>query len=76
MHANNRKYDMDHPRSDFNRLARILTDSAVGLVLGGGGARGISHLGVLQVYHHYTCLCVVIAYMRMLPCSNCVIFEC
>ncbi|CAE7725881.1 NTE1, partial [Symbiodinium microadriaticum] len=48
LHSNNRQYDTDHYRSDFNRLARILTDSAVGLVLGGGGARGISHLGILQ----------------------------
>ena len=48
LHSNNRKYDTENYRSDFNRLARILTDSAVGLVLGGGGARGISHLGVLQ----------------------------
>ncbi|CCF59825.1 hypothetical protein KAFR_0I00440 [Kazachstania africana CBS 2517] len=35
-------------KSDFLRLARILSGQAVGLVLGGGGARGISHLGVLQ----------------------------
>ncbi|CCK70647.1 lysophospholipase KNAG_0E03940 [Huiozyma naganishii CBS 8797] len=35
-------------KSDFLRLARILSGQAIGLVLGGGGARGISHLGVLQ----------------------------
>lgn len=29
---------VDH-RSDFARLARILTGNAIGLVLGGGGAR-------------------------------------
>lgn len=35
-------------KNDFLRLARILSGQAVGLVLGGGGARGISHLGILQ----------------------------
>lgn len=33
---------------DFDRLARTLTDRRVGLVLGGGGARGFAHLGVLR----------------------------
>jgi predicted acylesterase/phospholipase RssA/CRP-like cAMP-binding protein len=33
---------------DFARLARSLTGRGVGLVLGGGGARGFAHLGVLQ----------------------------
>ncbi|EDO16105.1 hypothetical protein Kpol_1001p17, partial [Vanderwaltozyma polyspora DSM 70294] len=35
-------------KSDFLRLARILSGQAIGVVLGGGGARGLSHLGVLQ----------------------------
>ncbi len=34
--------------SDFSRLARFLTGSAVGVVLGGGGARGFAHVGVLR----------------------------
>ncbi|KZT08570.1 patatin-domain-containing protein [Laetiporus sulphureus 93-53] len=34
--------------SDFARLARRLCGKSVGVVLGGGGARGISHLGVLR----------------------------
>jgi predicted acylesterase/phospholipase RssA len=34
--------------SDFGRLARFLDGSAVGLVLGGGGARGFAHIGVLR----------------------------
>jgi len=34
--------------ADLARLARILTGNAVGLVLGGGGARGFAHLGVLR----------------------------
>lgn len=35
-------------KDDFLRLARILTGQAIGLVLGGGGARGISHVGVIK----------------------------
>jgi lysophospholipid hydrolase len=31
----------------FGRLARLMTGTAVGLVLGGGGARGLAHLGVI-----------------------------
>ncbi len=34
--------------ADFARLARSLTGNAVGLVLGGGGARGFAHVGVLR----------------------------
>jgi NTE family protein/lysophospholipid hydrolase len=34
--------------ADSARLARFLTGSAVGIVLGGGGARGFAHLGVLR----------------------------
>ena len=33
---------------DLARLVRILSGRAVGLVFGGGGARGFAHLGVLQ----------------------------
>lgn len=35
-------------KNDFMRLARILQGQAVGLVLGGGGARGFAHLGVIK----------------------------
>ena len=35
-------------REDYTRLARFLTGTAVGVVLGGGGARGFAHLGVLR----------------------------
>ncbi len=35
-------------RADFARLARFLTGNAVGVVLGGGGARGFAHLGVIR----------------------------
>ncbi|XP_053691068.1 neuropathy target esterase sws isoform X2 [Sabethes cyaneus] len=34
--------------SDFSRLARWLTGNSVGLVLGGGGARGAAHVGMLK----------------------------
>ena len=34
--------------ADFARLARVLAGRAVGLVLGGGGARGFAHIGVLR----------------------------
>ena len=33
---------------DFDRLARMLTGRALGLVLGGGGARGLAHIGILR----------------------------
>jgi NTE family protein len=33
---------------DYGRLARLLTRRGVGLVLSGGGARGLAHLGVIQ----------------------------
>ncbi|XP_039498770.1 neuropathy target esterase sws isoform X3 [Drosophila santomea] len=34
--------------SDFSRLARWLTGNSIGLVLGGGGARGAAHIGMLK----------------------------
>ncbi|XP_077180277.1 patatin-like phospholipase domain-containing protein 6 isoform X8 [Paroedura picta] len=34
--------------SDFSRLARVLTGNTIALVLGGGGARGCSHIGVIK----------------------------
>jgi len=39
-----------HVRSDADvpRVARLLTGTAVGLVLSGGGARGFAHLGVIR----------------------------
>ncbi|KAM7535792.1 hypothetical protein Aperf_G00000092904 [Anoplocephala perfoliata] len=37
------------PHSDMSRLARYLTGQAVGLVLGGGGAKGGAHVGVIRV---------------------------
>jgi lysophospholipid hydrolase len=35
-------------KNDFHRLARRLCGKSVGLVLGGGGARGIAHGGIIR----------------------------
>ncbi len=34
--------------TDFSRLARFLTGTSIGLVLGGGGARGAAHVGMIR----------------------------
>lgn len=39
--------------NDFARIARRLCGKQVGLTLGGGGARGISHIGMLQALEEY-----------------------
>ncbi len=38
---------LDH-EADIGRVARILSGRAVGLVLGGGGARGFAHIGLIR----------------------------
>lgn len=38
---------------DMARMARLLTRTAVGLVLAGGGARGFAHLGVYRVLREH-----------------------
>ncbi len=44
-----RIYPMRSKRpGDYARLARFLTGKAVGVVLGGGGAKGFAHVGVLK----------------------------
>jgi predicted acylesterase/phospholipase RssA len=44
--------EIHHVRSseaaDYDRVARIVAGRAVGVVLGGGGARGFAHFGVLR----------------------------
>ncbi|KAL2761215.1 hypothetical protein ACRALDRAFT_1059143 [Sodiomyces alcalophilus JCM 7366] len=37
-----------HFKGDFHRLARRLCGKSVGLVLGGGGARGITQIGIIR----------------------------
>ncbi|KAJ7361203.1 hypothetical protein DFH08DRAFT_843456 [Mycena albidolilacea] len=39
--------------NDFSRLARRICGKSIGLVLGGGGARGISHLGLIRALEEY-----------------------
>lgn len=39
--------------SDFARLGRCLTGNAVGLVLGGGGARGAAHIGIIKAIQEH-----------------------
>ncbi|CAK3816066.1 lysophospholipase NTE1 [Lecanosticta acicola] len=42
-------FSADTPfKGDFHRLARRLCGKSVGLVLGGGGARGLAHVGVIR----------------------------
>ena len=48
VHTNEPSYDVTHFKSDFRRLGRWLTGNSVGVVLGGGGARGMSQLSVLR----------------------------
>jgi predicted acylesterase/phospholipase RssA/CRP-like cAMP-binding protein len=43
-HHHVQRYRIQH----YERIVRFLTDNAVGLVLGGGGARGCAHIGVIQ----------------------------
>ena len=39
--------------ADFDRVVRLLTGRAVGLVLSGGGARGFAHLGVVRALREH-----------------------
>jgi NTE family protein len=41
--------------ADLRRLARLASGAARGLVLGGGGARGLAHLGVLKALDEAGC---------------------
>jgi len=40
----------DHVQ-DFCRMSRRITGQSIGLVLGGGGARGLAHLGIIRALH-------------------------
>ncbi|KAJ8038769.1 Neuropathy target esterase [Holothuria leucospilota] len=39
---------------DFGRLARYILGRSVGLVLGGGGARGFAHVGIIKALQEYS----------------------
>jgi len=41
-------FDIEHFKSDFRRLARWLIGESIGIVLGGGGARGMSHVAAFR----------------------------
>jgi NTE family protein len=45
----------DESEADLHRLVRLVSGSARGLVLGGGGARGLAHLGVLKALDEVGC---------------------
>lgn len=47
-YAEGAKYEIPGKTSDFARLARRLTGTSAGLVLGGGGARGFAHVGIIK----------------------------
>lgn len=54
--------------SDMARLARVLMAQTVGLVLGGGGAKGAAHLGILaqiQVCSNLNTLILVLRFFKM-----------
>eukprot|EP00112_Aurelia_sp_Birch-Aquarium-sp1_P004396 Seg1497.1 transcript_id=Seg1497.1/GoldUCD/mRNA.D3Y31 product="Patatin-like phospholipase domain-containing protein 7" protein_id=Seg1497.1/GoldUCD/D3Y31 len=46
--AQDANYEVPGKTSDFSRLARRLTGTSIGLVLGGGGARGFAHVGIIK----------------------------
>ncbi|MGE0154136.1 MAG: patatin-like phospholipase family protein [Reyranellaceae bacterium] len=37
-----------HSEADFDRLARLITEQAIGVVFAGGGARGFAHIGIYR----------------------------
>jgi len=45
---NDRHHVVLEADTDLERLVRVLTGTAVGLVLSGGGARGFAHIGVIR----------------------------
>ncbi len=40
-------------KPDYARMARAITGNSIGLVLGGGGARGFAHVGVIRALHEH-----------------------
>lgn len=40
-------------QADMDKLVRLLTGSAIGLVLSGGGSRGFAHIGILRALEEY-----------------------
>jgi lysophospholipid hydrolase len=52
--SNNTRRQRPPHSNDFARLARRICGRSIGLVLGGGGARGISHL--VSSYNPISCI--------------------
>lgn len=46
-------YKTGRHKDDFARLARRLCGRTVGLILGGGGARGLSHIGIIKALEEH-----------------------
>ncbi|KAL7544797.1 hypothetical protein ACHAWF_008166 [Thalassiosira exigua] len=40
--------DFEDHTQDFHRMGRRITGQSIGLVMGGGGARGLAHLGIVK----------------------------
>eukprot|EP00475_Leptophrys_vorax_P045548 TRINITY_DN9487_c0_g1_i2.p1 TRINITY_DN9487_c0_g1~~TRINITY_DN9487_c0_g1_i2.p1 ORF type:complete len:691 (-),score=136.24 TRINITY_DN9487_c0_g1_i2:60-2132(-) len=55
---NRRVHCVQHIRvdltSDWERIARLVSGRSVGVIFGGGGARGLAHLGVLKALEEYS----------------------
>lgn len=49
-HFNNHHHVREGVKTDFNRVARFLTGNTIGVVFGGGGARGFAHVGVIRAF--------------------------
>ena len=43
--------DPTNHMSDYGRLARRIMGTSIGLALGGGGARGCAHIGIIRALH-------------------------
>ncbi|HMP29714.1 MAG TPA: cyclic nucleotide-binding and patatin-like phospholipase domain-containing protein, partial [Saprospiraceae bacterium] len=46
---------------DLNRLARVVSGNAIGIVFAGGGAKGFAHLGIIKALQEYG---IVYDYLR------------
>ncbi len=43
--------EINASRADVERLSRLLFGRSIAVVFGGGGARGLSHIGALRAFH-------------------------
>lgn len=61
--------------SDFSRLARWLTGTSVGLVLGGGGARGSAHVGMIKAIQVSVASIYILIFELIVKSFNSIIFS-